>query len=130
MNCIRDFIHRRFHRVERNKLTIQTYRSQESGFVTILHSEYQWRKVRNAFVKEHPKCACCNIERELEAHHVKPWHLFPDLRYEFSNLITLCRDCHFRFGHGRNWKKWNPEVRTLCEEAQKNLDNIQVRSSV
>jgi 5-methylcytosine-specific restriction endonuclease McrA len=30
----------------------------------------------------------------LEGHHVKPWKLYPELRYELSNGQTLCKECH------------------------------------
>lgn len=30
----------------------------------------------------------------LEAHHIKSFNDFPKLRYDVSNGITLCRDCH------------------------------------
>lgn len=125
MYFIRDFIHRWFYRLERNKIKIQTYRQEKANIVSVLHSEYKWRKVRNSFVSAHAKCACCGIEKKLEVHHIRPWHIFPALRYSFDNLITLCRECHFRFGHGRNWKFWNPEICELSKTLQTNLDNIQ-----
>lgn len=30
----------------------------------------------------------------LQAHHIKTWAAAPLLRFEISNLITLCQDCH------------------------------------
>jgi hypothetical protein len=32
----------------------------------------------------------------LEAHHIRPWRDYPELRYEVSNGITLCKPCHIR----------------------------------
>ena len=31
---------------------------------------------------------------KLNAHHLKSWALFPELRFEISNGITLCVICH------------------------------------
>jgi len=32
--------------------------------------------------------------RKLHTHHIKPFATHPDLRFEMSNLITLCDKCH------------------------------------
>lgn len=41
-------------------------------------------------------CQICN-ERggSLNANHIKKFSDYPDLRFELSNGITLCRDCHY-----------------------------------
>jgi len=56
---------------------------------------YQWRKA----VLEHDKETCqkCGITKNLEAHHILPWALFPELRFEVENGITLCKTCHDRY---------------------------------
>lgn len=40
-------------------------------------------------------CQMCG-ERggKLEAHHINPYTDYPDLRFEVTNGITLCRECH------------------------------------
>lgn len=40
------------------------------------------------------KCVECGSTEDIEAHHVKPKALFPELAYDVSNGITLCRACH------------------------------------
>jgi 5-methylcytosine-specific restriction endonuclease McrA len=37
---------------------------------------------------------CGSTERRLNAHHIKPWSLFPLDRYKIINGITLCVKCH------------------------------------
>ena len=74
-----------------------------------------WPKVRAAFLREHPVCAACGVSKDLELHHVRPYHLHPELELDFANLITLCdyagRGCHFCLGHLYDWRRWNPHVR-------------------
>jgi hypothetical protein len=110
---------------ERQRIRIAGQASAGDSVVTILHSDYQWRKVRNIHVREEPYCQMCGIRKKLEAHHVVPWHLSPELRFERSNLITLCRDDHYRFGHFLHWKDMNPNIRELCEHAHALHPNIE-----
>ena len=62
---------------------------------TYIPGYYQWRKA----VLEHDKETCqkCGITKNLVAHHILPWALFPELRFEVENGITLCRSCHKRY---------------------------------
>lgn len=69
-----------------------------------------WRKVRKEFIKECDRCEVCETKKRLEVHHIKPYHLFPELELELTNLITLCRRCHLLFGHLDNWRNFNNEV--------------------
>lgn len=40
------------------------------------------------------KCIKCGIQINLSCHHIKPWRNFPELRFEISNGMTLCKICH------------------------------------
>jgi len=74
----------------------------------------KWRKVRKTFLKTHPLCAGCGREVNLEVHHIKPFHLFPELELKQDNLIVLCEEkdtkCHLMLGHRGNWRTDNPDV--------------------
>ncbi len=59
----------------------------------------KWPAVREEWILEHPTCAACGAERDLHVHHIKPFHLHPELELDRGNLITLCREHHFRIGH-------------------------------
>jgi predicted restriction endonuclease len=36
----------------------------------------------------------CNAKTRLQVHHIKKWSSASSLRYEISNGITLCKNCH------------------------------------
>ncbi len=80
----------------------------------------EWVYVRNEFVRRHPRCEACGGSYNLNVHHIKPFHLYPELELDEGNLITLCREHHFRIGHdpdGKgpakpNWSASNPNVRS------------------
>lgn len=74
----------------------------------------KWSKVRKQFVVAHPTCAACGSSSKLEVHHIKPFHLHPELELEFGNLMTLCENkstkCHLMLGHLGDWHDFNPNV--------------------
>ena len=41
-------------------------------------------------------CLTCG-GRGLQVHHLEPWVLDRDLRYEPANLVVLCKECHDQF---------------------------------
>ena len=58
----------------------------------------KWRKIRNAFVKNHPICELCERKNILipteEVHHVIP--LSKGGSNDDENLVALCKSCHSR----------------------------------
>lgn len=53
----------------------------------------KWRK--SVFERDNWTCRECKVRGGyLEAHHIKPFAYFPDLRFGVSNGLTLCRSCH------------------------------------
>ena len=58
----------------------------------------------SVFKRDNFTCQKCGIVgRELNAHHIKPYAKYKELRYELSNGITLCEDCH-KLVHKRRTK--------------------------
>lgn len=57
-------------------------------------SEYRkWRKL--VFERDNFTCQeCSRVGEKLNADHIKPFSLFPELRFVVSNGRTLCIDCH------------------------------------
>lgn len=75
----------------------------------------KWGEVQKRHLKNEPLCVVCKtkgkILNPLNVHHVKPFHLDSSLELDDKNLITLCRNHHFLFGHFLNWKSFNQNVR-------------------
>lgn len=74
----------------------------------------KWPSVEHIFLKNYPRCAACDSTKHVQVHHRKPFHLYPELELEPTNLIGLCMSidhhCHLHIGHGGNFKAWNPHV--------------------
>lgn len=94
-----------------------------------------WPKVRAEHLRREPTCAACGRSKDLEVHHILPYHEHPELELDDGkdgtgkdgNLISLCRDpCHFYLGHLMNFAgRSNPHIR---EDAARYLQRIKEAS--
>lgn len=72
-----------------------------------------WRK--SVFNRDLYTCQCCGARNgngkyiALEAHHIFNWKDNEDLRYDETNGITLCKECHMDF-HSKYGKRNNTDV--------------------
>lgn len=76
----------------------------------------QWPRVAKEHLSREPACVACGHRgEELQVHHIKPFHLHPDLELDPDNLITLCevegREHHLHLGHLDEWESFNVHVR-------------------
>ena len=62
-----------------------------------------WKKTVKA--RDGNKCRKCGATEHLEAHHIKPFSKYPELRYEVSNGITLCHNCHAAYHSAERMKR-------------------------
>lgn len=74
----------------------------------------RWPTVRAKHLENNPFCAACGRNQKLTVHHLKPFHLHPDLELDPANLLTLCEsdvvNCHFFIGHLLDWKSFNSKA--------------------
>ena len=89
-----------------------------------------WPKVRAVHLDGHPTCEVCGGNKKLEVHHIRPFHLHPELELDPTNFATLCEDdddgvnCHLFFGHLGNFKSFNV---TVVNDSSAWLRKLQIR---
>lgn len=52
----------------------------------------EWKE--EVFKRDGHKCVQCGSIDSLEAHHIIPWSIAPELRININNGETLCNSCH------------------------------------
>ena len=66
-----------------------------------------WR--RAVFTRDLYTCQKCHRQfpaEELEAHHIKPFSIAPELQFDTNNGLTLCHHCHVKTdSYGRHSRK-------------------------
>ena len=75
--------------------------------VRLSRQYYIWRSA--ILRKDNYSCVECGDDRKsvLEADHIRPFSLFPELRFAIDNGRTLCSDCHRKTEtFGGKVKKW------------------------
>lgn len=61
-----------------------------------INSQYfEWRKA--VLERDHYFCRWCHSQDRLEVHHIWKFSKYPERRWDVSNGLTLCHDCHLSF---------------------------------
>ena len=72
------------------------------------HGSAEDRDWRTAiFNRDGFRCRGCGAKGRLQAHHIKPYKAYPELRHVLSNGLTLCIPCHKKtdtYGWANYWK--------------------------
>ena len=78
------------------------------------YASAEWKAMMRAvYARDGYACVNCGAAKtkpkSLHAHHIYPWAGYPALRFEMTNLVTLCRDCHqWVHSRGNVDRKWLP----------------------
>lgn len=80
--------------------------SKERHYLMGQDEYIQWREF--SFIRDNYICQICGSKKSLQVDHKSPWQLSEERRYDLSNGITMCTDCHLikTFIIDRKFMKW------------------------
>ena len=98
--------------IMRNKLDYGAHIARQHG----RERSPQWSRVAREHRLREPACQACGYKgSKVQVHHIKPFHLHPQLELDPRNLITLCeakgREHHLLLGHLDAWGSYNEHIR-------------------
>ena len=90
----------------------------------------EWRTVSHNKVAVVKQCEICGSVDRLQVHHIQPFHSFPELELEPTNLVVLCmgkNECHLLCGHGGSFKSYNPKILATIDEAKAGAELLDIQ---
>jgi len=77
---------------ERDRTNKKKKKNQDAKKIYRQSDIYFWsREVR---MSDNYHCVYCNTSKKLSAHHIFPKSKYPELKFNLSNGILLCKKCH------------------------------------
>ena len=73
---------------------VHWYENNGIGETAKKRNNYKYRKWREAVLARDGACLKCGSLENLEAHHIKTFADNPQDRFDVSNGLTYCHDCH------------------------------------
>jgi 5-methylcytosine-specific restriction enzyme A len=96
--------------------------------VSLVKRSGKWRTIEKHFIAINSVCSACGGNKNLEAHHIIPFHINKNLELDPNNLITLCmginRDCHLLIGHGGSFRRINANSVADAAEISKDISKF------
>ena len=60
----------------------------------------RWRDA--VYEKNNYTCAICGSKEDIQAHHIKSFDNYPELRFDIENGVALCKTCHLNIHSGNS----------------------------
>lgn len=73
---------------------VHWYENNGIGETAKKRNNYKYRKWRESVLQRDGACVKCGEKDGLVAHHIMPFALYPTLRTDVNNGLTLCSSCH------------------------------------
>ena len=102
--------------------------AKDKEYNKLIHKN-RWLKLRKAKLTANPICERCKEKPAKEVHHIKPvedgmtQREKHNLMYDFSNLQSLCHDCHVlthtemgRSGKAHAKRRAKDQLQGFCEK--------------
>lgn len=109
--------------------------SQEERELKRFGLEYlEWGK--KVLARDNYTCVCCKkiSDGDVEAHHLDGWNWCKEKRYDDTNGVTLCTNCHKNFhskyGYGNNKKEQFEEWIGYAIDLLKYTEKLQTRKEI
>ena len=104
---------------EHAKKVMKNYNRYERDADTPKRYNRHWKRIRDAYVAEHPLCEECLKEGRTvpveQVHHIIP--LREGGTSDFGNLISLCKECHARI-HARRGDRWHHSRSVILSQSR------------